>query len=186
MVQEVDRATGAAKIHHGFTAPSDAIELADGRLIALEAATGNIRLVTDGDTPGEPIVTGLNFPVAMTEAAAGKLYVTETSGALASVDLATGTITRVLEGLAGPEGLDVGADGRVYLAEAGAGRVIAFDPKDGSKSVIAEGIRMGLPAAEGTLPAYTTSGVAVSKKDGSVYVASDITNAIYRITPPAK
>ena len=186
MVQEVDRATGAAKIHHGFTAPSDAIELADARLIALEAATGNIRLVTDGDTPGEPIVTGLNFPVAMTEAAAGKLYVTETSGALASVDLATGTITRVLEGLAGPEGLDVGADGRVYLAEAGAGRVIAFDPKDGSKSVIAEGIKMGLPAAEGTLPAYTTSGVAVSKKDGSVYVASDITNAIYRITPPAK
>ena len=186
MVQEVDRATGAAKIHHGFTAPSDAIELADGRLIALEAATGNIRLVTDGDTPGEPIVTGLNFPVAMTEAAAGKLYVTETSGALASVDLATGTITRVLEGLAGPEGLDVGADGRVYLAEAGAGRVIAFDPKDGSKSVIAEGIKMGLPAAEGTLPAYTTSGVAVSKKDGSVYVASDITNAIYRIAPPAK
>ncbi len=186
MVQEVDRATGAAKIHHGFTAPSDAIELADGRLIALEAATGSIRLVTDGDTPGEPIVTGLNFPVAMTEAAAGKLYVTETSGALASVDLATGTITRVLEGLAGPEGLDVGADGRVYLAEAGAGRVIAFDPKDGSKSVIAEGIRMGLPAAEGTLPAYTTSGVAVSKKDGSVYVASDITNAIYRITPPAE
>ena len=186
MVQEVDRATGAAKIHHGFTAPSDAIELADGRLIALEAATGNIRPVTDGDAPGEPIVTGLNFPVAMTEAAAGKLYVTETSGALASVDLATGTITRVLEGLAGPEGLDVGADGRVYLAEAGAGRVIAFDPKDGSKSVIAEGIKMGLPAAEGTLPAYTTSGVAVSKKDGSVYVASDITNAIYRITPPAK
>ena len=122
----------------------------------------------------------------MAEAADGKLYVTETSGALASVDLATGTITRVLEGLAGPEGLDVGADGRVYLAEAGAGRVIAFDPKDGSKSVIAEGIKMGLPAAEGTLPAYTTSGVAVSKKDGSVYVASDITNAIYRITPPAK
>jgi streptogramin lyase len=36
------------------------------------------------------------------------------------------------------------------------------------------------------LPAYTTSGVAVSKKDGSVYVASDITNAIYRITPPVK
>jgi sugar lactone lactonase YvrE len=186
MVQTVDRATGAAKIYHGFTAPSDAIELADGRLIALEAATGNIRLVTDGDTPGEPIVTGLNFPVAMTEAAGGKLYVTETGGALASVDLATGTVTRVLEGLAGPEGLDVGSDGRVYLAEAGAGRVIAFDPKDGSKSVIAEGIKMGLPAAEGTLPAYTTSGVAVSKKDGSVYVASDITNAIYRIAPPAK
>jgi streptogramin lyase len=45
---------------------------------------------------------------------------------------------------------------------------------------------MGLPAAEGTLPAFTTTGVAVSKKDGSVYVSSDITNAIYRIAPSAK
>ncbi len=190
MVQVVDRASGATKIHHGFTAPSDAIELADGRLIALEAATGNIRLVTDGDASGEPLVTGLNFPVAMAEAADGKLYVTETSpqtkGTLSEVDLATGAINRVLEGLEGPEGVDVGADGRVYLAEAGAGRVIAFDPKDKSKTTIAEGLKMGLPAAEGTLPAYTTTGVAVSRKDGSVYVASDITNAIYRITPPAK
>jgi sugar lactone lactonase YvrE len=193
MVQVVDRATGAAKIHHGFTAPSDAIELADGRVIALEAATGNIRLVTDGDTPGEPLATGLAFPVSMVEATDGKLYVTETNpgadgatGRLAVVDLATKEVSRVLEGLSGPEGVDIGADGRVYLAEAGAGRVIAFDPKDSSRAVIAEGLKMGLPAAEGTLPAYTTSGVAVSKKDGSVYVASDITNAIYRITPPAK
>ena len=188
MVQVVDRATGAAKIHHGFTAPTDALELADGRLIALEAATGAIRPVTDTEAPGAPIVSGLNFPVAMVEAGNGKLYVTETNpqakGALAEVDLATGAITRVLEGLEGPEGVDVGADGRVYLAEASAGRVIAFDPKDKSRTVIAEGLKTGLPAAEGTLPAYTTTGLAVSRKDGSVYVASDITNAIYRITPP--
>jgi sugar lactone lactonase YvrE len=186
MVQVVDRATGAAVIHHGFTAPTDALELADGRLIALEAATGNIRPVTDAETPAEPIVTGLNFPVAMVEAADGKLYVTETSGALALVDLGSGEITRVLEGLAGPEGVDIGADGKVYLAEAGAGRVIAFDPTDKSTTVLAEGLKTGLPSAEGTLPAYTTTGVAVSKKDGSVYVASDITNAIYRIAPKAE
>jgi sugar lactone lactonase YvrE len=193
MVQAVDRATGAAKIHHGFTAPSDAIELADGRVIALEAATGNIRLVADGDTPGEPLVTGLVFPVSMVEAADGKLYVTETNpgadgatGRLAVVDLATKAVTRVLEGLSGPEGVDIGPDGRVYLAEAGADRVIVFDPKDGSKATVAEGLEMGLPAAEGTLPAYTTSGIAVSKKDGSVYVASDISNAIYKLTPKAE
>lgn len=190
MVQVVDRASGEAVIHHGFTAPTDAIELADGRLIALEAATGTIRPVTDAETPADAIISGLNFPVAMVEAANGKLYVTETNpqgtGALAEIDLATGAIKRVLEGLAGPEGVDIGADGKVYLAEAGAGRVIAFDPKDGSKVTLAEGLKMGLPAAEGTLPAYTTSGVAVSKKDGSVYVASDITNAIYRIAPKAE
>jgi sugar lactone lactonase YvrE len=190
MVQVVDRATGAAKIHHGFTAPTDAVELADGRVIALEAATGNIRLVIDSDTPGEPLATGLAFPVSMVEAADGKLYVTETNpgaegatGRLAVVDLATNEVTRVLEGLSGPEGVDIGADGRVYLAEAGAGRVIAFDPNDRSKAMVAQGLEMGLPAAEGTLPAYTTTGVAVSKKDGSIYVASDITNAIYKLTP---
>ena len=126
----------------------------------------------------------------MVEAADGKLYVTETNpqakGTLASVDLATGEITRVLEGLEGPEGLDIGADGKVYFAEAGAGRVIAFDPKDKSTAVIAEGLKTGLVSAEGALPAYTTTGVAVSKKDGSIYVASDITNAIYRIAPKAE
>ena len=190
MVQVVDRATGAAVIHHGFTAPTDALELADGRLIALEAATGTIRPVTDAAAPGEPIVSGLNFPVAMVEAADGKLWVTETNpqakGALSSVDLATGEVTRVLEALEGPEGVDVGADGKVYLAEAGVGRVIAYDPKDKSTTVLAEGLKTGLVSAEGTLPAYTTTGVALSRKDGAVYVASDITNAIYRIAPKAE
>ena len=190
MVQVVDRATGAAVVHHGFTAPTDALELADGRMIALEAATGTIRPVTDAAAPGEPIVSGLNFPVAMVEAADGKLWVTETNpqakGTLSSVDLATGEVTRVLEGLEGPEGVDVGADGKVYLAEAGVGRVIAYHPKDKSTTVLAEGLKTGLASAEGTLPAYTTTGVAVSRKDGAVYVASDITNAIYRIAPKAE
>ena len=183
MVQVLDRATGASVIHHGFAAPSDAIELADGRLIALEAATGNIRLVGDGETPGDVLVGGFKFPVSMVEAADGKVYVTETGGTLQEVDLAAKTMKPVLEGLAGPEGVDVGTDGRVYVAEAKVGRVIAFDPKDKSKVVIAEGLKTGLPAAEGTLPAFTTTGVAVSKKDGAIYVASDITNVIYKITP---
>jgi sugar lactone lactonase YvrE len=189
MVQVIDRASGAAAIHHGFTAPTDALELADGRVIALEAATGTIRPVTGAATPEAPIVSGLNLPVAMVEAADGKIWVTETNpqakGALASVDLATGEVTRVLEGLEGPEGVDVGADGKVYLAEAGVGRVIVYDPKDKSTTVLAEGLKTGLVAAEGTLPAYTTTGIAVSRKDGSVYVASDITNAIYRIAAKA-
>lgn len=183
MVQVIDRATGKAVMHHGYTAPSDALELADGRLIVLEAATGNIRLLGEDDKPGEVLAGGLKFPVAMVEATDGKLYVTETGGTLQQVDLAGKTLKPMLEGLAGPEGVDVGADGRVYVAEAGAGRLIAFDPKDGSKAVLAEGLKTGLPAAEGALPAFTTTGVAVSKKDGAVYVSSDITNAIYRVAP---
>lgn len=187
-VQILDRATGQSTLVHGLSAPSDALELSDGRLVVLEAATGTVRLIGDAQTPGAPLASGLSFPVAMAEAADGALYVTETrpgeTGALVRIDPGSGTLTRVLEGLAGPEGVDVGADGRVYVAEAGAGRVIAFNPEDGSTTRLAEGLKTGLPAAEGTLPAYTTTGLAVSRKDGSVYVSSDITNAIYRIAPP--
>jgi sugar lactone lactonase YvrE len=188
-IQVLDRATGAVQAtHHGFAAPVDALELADGRIIALEAGTGAISLVEAAATPDakpKALVTGLGFPVAMAEAADGKIYVTESAtGSLARVDLATGEITRVKDGLASPEGVDVGSDGRVYVAEAAAGRLIAFDPKDNSIVTIAEGLKTGLPAAEGTLPAYTATGVAVSD-NGSIYVASDITNAIYKVTPSA-
>jgi sugar lactone lactonase YvrE len=185
VVQVVDRATGAAVMHHGFTAPTDALELADGRIIALEAGKGAISLVQDGDGAPEALVSGLTMPVAMAQGADGALYVTESGGALVRVDLATKAITRIAEGLDGPEGVDVGADGRIYLAEAGAGRVIAIDPKDGVKAVLAEGLKTGSPAAEGTLPAYLTTGLAVSRKDGAIYVASDITNVIYKLTPSA-
>jgi streptogramin lyase len=186
VVQVVDRATGAAVMHHGLAAPMDAIELADGRLLALEAATGTISVLAAPDAKPEPLVTGLAMPVSMVETPDGKLYITETGGALAQVDLATKQITRIAEDLSGPEGIDVGADGRIYLAEAGAGRVIAIDPKDNARTVLAEGLKFGLPAVEGTLPAFAVTGVAVSKKDGAVYVSSDLTNAIYKLTPPSK
>jgi streptogramin lyase len=157
--------------------------------LELEAGTGAISLVEAAATPDSkpaPLVTGLNFPVAMAEDADGKVYVTESgTGSLSRVDLATGEVTRLKEGLASPEGVDVGPDGRVYVAEAAAGRLVAFDPADNSVVTIAEGLKTGLPAAEGTLPAYTTTGVAVSDRDGSIYVASDITNAIYKVTPSA-
>jgi DNA-binding beta-propeller fold protein YncE len=119
----------------------------------------------------------------MAQAPNGKLYVTETGGSVAEVNLGTGEIRRIAEGLAGPEGIDVGADSRVYVAEATAGRVVAIDPKDGSRTVLAEGLETGLPSVAGMPPAYTVTGLAVSKKDGAVYVSSDITNAIYKLTP---
>ena len=185
-VQVVDRATGAAVMYHGFAAPTDALELADGRLVALEAASGAISEVTEGAGPRTPLLEGLKFPVSMAEAADGKLYVTQSDGTVVRVDLAAKTIEPVAKDLDGPEGIDIGKDGKLYVAEAKAGRLVSIDPKDGAKTVLAEGLKTGLPAAEGTLPAYTTTGVAVSKKDGSVYVASDITNAIYRIIPSTK
>ncbi|MBI1339613.1 hypothetical protein GC169_05290 [bacterium] len=192
-VQEVDAESGASvAMHHGFQAPVDAIMLADGRMAALEAASGVISVIDpDGpltpDAPRAVIATGLNLPVAMAQGPDGALWVTESGdGSLARVSLAGMEVERVLSGLSGPEGVDVGPDGRVFVAEAAAGRVIVFDPADRSTETIAEGLQTGLIAAEGTLPAYVTTGVAVSKRDGSVYVSSDILNVIYRLTPPGE
>jgi streptogramin lyase len=191
-LQVLDRASGQQlAMNHGLAAPADGLELSDGRIVALEAGRGAISLIdpaspSTADAPPAVLAIGLNMPVAMAEAADGKIYVTESAtGALARVDLASGEIVRVKEGLASPEGIDVGADGRIYVAEAGAGRLIAFDPKDNTVTTIAEGLKTGLPSIEGVPPAYTMTGVAVSKRDGAIYVASDITNAIYRIAPKA-
>jgi len=140
-VQVVDRATGAAVMYHGFAAPTDALELADGRLVALEAASGGISEVTEGAGPRTPLIQGLKFPVSMAEAADGKLYVTQSDGTVVRVDLAAKTIEPVAKDLEGPEGIDIGEDGKLYVAEAKAGRLVSIDPKDGAKTVLAEGLK---------------------------------------------
>ncbi len=186
LVQVIDRATGAVTSHHNFAAPMDAARTRRRPPDRPRSRQG--RHHPDRRRGCAPRSPGHRPPDARLDGGApdGKLYVTETGGALARVDLATKEITRIAEGLAGPEGVDIGADGRIYVAEAGAGRVIAIDPKDNSKTVLAEGLKFGLPMAEGTLPAFTVTGVAVSKKDGAVYVSSDLTNAIYKLTPSTK
>lgn len=192
-VQLIDIASGAASEPvHGLTTPADGLELTDGRVVILESATGLIRLVETPDgapiQPAQtPIASGLNLPVAMSEGPDGMLYVTESNpGAVARVDPATGEITRLLTGLNGPEGIDVGADGRIYFAEVGARAVRVYDPSDKSTVTIGDNLDVGFPAPEGALPAYATTGVAVSNTTGAVYVSSDISNAIYRFDPPVK
>ena len=118
-LQVLDRATGKQiAMNHGLAAPVDGLELADGRIVVLEAGKGAISLIdpaapSTAVNPPKALVTGLNMPVAMAEAPDGKLYVTKSAtGSLASIDLATGEIVRVKDGLSSPEGVDVGADGR--------------------------------------------------------------------------
>lgn len=191
-VQLVDIASGAASEPvHGFTTPVDGVELTDGRIAVLESSTGLIRVL---ETPvGEParpadtpLATGLSLPSAMAEGPDGLLYVTENStGSIARVDPASGAVTRIVSDLLGPEGIDVGADGRIYFAEVGARAVKVFDPARKTTKIIGENLEVGFPAPEGALPAYATTGVALSKTSGSVYISSDITNSIYRFDPPS-
>jgi sugar lactone lactonase YvrE len=173
---------------HGFQAPVDVLELADGRAVVLEAGAGSLRLLSQGDANAAAsqtaslLASGLNVAVALAQAPDGAVWISEyAGGTLARLDLATGQLTRPITGLEGPEGIDFGSDGRIYVAETGARRVVAIDPMSLQKEILAEGLGIGLAAAPGALPSYTTTGIAVSDRDGSVYVASDLPNAILRI-----
>jgi sugar lactone lactonase YvrE len=183
-VQIIDRVSGATvALAHEFNAPVDAAETADGRVLVLETGSGS--LIALDDEKGEKrstVATGFSQPVALALDGKGAAYVTSSDGKVTKVDLATGEKTDVATGLAGPEGIDVAPDGRLIVAEVGAKRVVAIDPATGTATPLAEGLAIGLPAPAGQAPAFLTTGVAVDGK-GTVYVSSDLTNAILKIGP---
>ncbi|GAA6199555.1 hypothetical protein [Aquicoccus sp. SU-CL01552] len=184
-VQVMDRKTGdSLHMLHGFAAPQDAVELADGSLLVTELATGKLLRVSgpEGETR-ETVAEGLVAPLGMVLEGQDAVYVTEAgAGTLSRIDLASGERTVVASGLALPEGLDMAPDGTLVLAEVAAQRVVSVDPADGAITVLAEGLPIGLPAAAGTPPTYLATGIAVGQ-DGTVYVTSDLENAIYKLVP---
>ena len=64
-------------------------------------------------------------------------------------------------------------------------RVVAIDPATGTKTVIASNLDIGLASYPGGPPALVPTGVAVGRT-GTVYVSSDIRNALYKLTPPTR
>ncbi|MDK3017555.1 Vgb family protein [Pseudodonghicola flavimaris] len=184
-VQVMDRHSGhSLRLLHGFAAPQDALELADGSLLVTELAKGTLTRVTgaEGDTR-EVVAEGLVLPVGMVPDGQEAVFLTEAgTGTLSRIALADGAKTVIASGLQGPEGLDRAPDGRLVLAEVGTGRVLAIDPAGGEVAVLAEGLPIGMTAAAGMPPTYIPTGVAVGQ-DGSVYVSADIENAIYRLVP---
>lgn len=184
-VQRIERATGKPlAMLHDFKAPVDAIEAEDGSLLVLELGSGSLIRVKGAEGKDRTTITGeLNGPVAMAGAGPGAVYVTEyASGAVVRINLANGAKNVVASGLKAPEGIDVAPDGRLIVAEVGLRRVIAIDPKDGAITPLASNLSIGLPAFQGGPPANVPTGVAVGKS-GTIYVTSDLRNAIYKLTP---
>lgn len=184
-VQRVDRKTGkSVEVLHGFKAPVDAIETAKGELLVLELGTGSLLRVTGADSKDQVAVAkDLAAPTAMVEGPDNVVYITETAGGrVVQVDIASGARKTVSEGLVAPEGIDLGPDGRLYVAEVGHRRVVAIDRASGERTIIATNLDIGLPTYKDGPPALVTTGVAVGKS-GTVYVSSDIRNAIYKLIP---
>jgi len=186
-VEKVDRKTGKLVASLAdFAAPVDALEAADGTLYVAELASANLVKVSPDGKTRSTVVKDLRGPVSLVQGPGNLIYVTEiAAGAVTQIDVATGVRKVVADGLAGPEGIDLGPDGLLYGAEVGQKRVVTIDPATGAKTVIASNLDIGLAPYPGGPPALVPTGVAVGRT-GTVYVSSDIRNALYKLTPPTR
>lgn len=185
-VEKIDRKTGKlASTLSDFESPVDAIEVNDGTLYVAELGSGNLVKVSPDGKQRSTVAKDLRGPVAMAQGPGHLVYITEiAAGAISQLDVASGARKVVVDGLAGPEGIDVGPDGKIYVAEVGQKRIVMIDPASGAKTVIASNLDIGLSSFPGGPPALIPTGVAVAKS-GTIYVSSDIRNALYKLTPPA-
>ncbi len=183
-VQLVDRQTlKTVETIHGLKAPFDAIPMPDGSVIYAEIATSSITRASGPKFAQKSVLaSGLNGPVQMVVGQDGALYVTEAAGRLLRIPLdASAPLRAVAEGLALPEGLAQTPWGSFIVAESAARRLVEIAP-DGSRRTVAENLPIGLAPGPGLPPPYVVTGVAVGR-DGSIYMAADRNNAIYRIRP---
>jgi len=184
-VQLVDRQTlRTVEIIHGLKAPFDAIPMADGSVIYAEIATGSITRASGPHFADKQVLaSGLGGTVQMIVGRDGALYVTEAAGKLTRIPLdASAPLRAIAEGLALPEGVAETPWGSFIVAESAARRLVEIDPANGSRRTVAENLPIGLAAGPGLPPPYVVTGVAVGS-DGSIYMAADRNNAIYRIRP---
>jgi sugar lactone lactonase YvrE len=175
-VMAYDKKTGAHQgAWHGFAAPSDVVELADGSLVVSEQASG--KLIRVRGEAKSTLAEGLSAPASLALGADGAIFVAEVgAGRVSRVDPATGARSTVAEGLKLPKAVAV-REGAVLVLEVGARQVVSIDPKTGDRTTLAADLPVGLV----TQPVPLAGGLAVA--GSSVYLSSDVENAIYRLTP---
>jgi sugar lactone lactonase YvrE len=182
-VQVVDRRSGKSlEMVHGLKAPHDAIRLSDGSLLVNELGSKSlIRVSGDHGKDRKTVAGDLAGNIGLVMADDKSVYVTEAyAGQVTRINLADGAKTVVVKGLKMPEGLALAPDGRLIVAEVGAKRVIAVDPKNGKVTEIAGHLPIGMALPPGMPPSNIPTGVGVGA-NGTIYVSSDIENAIYKI-----
>lgn len=182
-VQLVDRQTlKTVEVIHGLKAPFDAIPMPDGSVIYAELATGSITRASGPKFAEKSVLaSGLSGPVQMVLGQDGALYVTEAAGKLVRIPLdASAPLRTVADGLALSEGVAQTPWGSFIVAESAARRLVEIDPANGSRRTVADNLPIGLAPGPGLPPPYVVTGVAVGS-DGTIYVAADRNNSIYRI-----
>lgn len=180
-VQLFDRQDQPLDIHHGFSAPTDALPLANGDVLVADYVNGTL-LRVNGENWEErtPVASGLVGPTNLLMEDETHVLVSEQlGGTISRVNIETGEKSVLVDELEGPEGFDV-RDGTLYVAEVPARQITAITLADGSRTIIGTDLPIGFPAGAGAPPVNVPTGVAVTK-DGHVYFASDLEAAIYRL-----
>jgi sugar lactone lactonase YvrE len=182
-VQVIDRKTGKTKeMMHGFQAPHDAVRLADGTLLVNELGTQSlVRVSGEHGADRTPILGGLAGPVGLVAASNDAVYLTEAFSGQVSKVGSNGEKTVIAHDLKMPEGIALAPNGKLIVAEVGARRIVEIDPVTGAVTEIAGNLPIGLAGAPGGLPTNIPTGIGVGST-GTIYVSSDIENAIYKIT----
>lgn len=168
----------------GFKAPLGMLMLDDGSILVAEAGDGTIVRIRDKEGKQREVVAkDLALPVYLAKAGPDAVYVTEfLSGKLTRVNLKTGEKSVVASDLRKPKGLAVMPDGTLLVVNVGTKELLRIDPETGDIKPLVQDLPVGLFVPKNFLPAFTLSGVAVSKA-GNIYVTSDIENVIYKISP---
>lgn len=159
----------------GFEQPSAAVELADGSLIVAEPIAGRITQVSGDER--RVMATDLHHPAALADASDGAIYVGESGrGRLLRIATADGAVSEVARGLGAIRAVAVAPGGAVAVLDADAGSVTLVGPGAARTELVRD-----MPVGYLREPYPRSGGLAVGA-DGTVYVAADVENAIYRVT----
>ena len=179
-------------LHQGFAAPVNAIRFG-GDLVVAQA--GN-PMASPAVPPGVVRQDPTGARSVMTTAVALPSGLAATSDDLWVADWVSGKVWQLVadgtalttpkltaKGLLHPEGMAIDRDGSLLVVEAGRAQLRRINLLTGGKTVVAQGLEMGLEASAGAPPTGPGfSSVAVSA-DGTLFVTGDRGSVLYRLTP---
>jgi sugar lactone lactonase YvrE len=180
-VQLRDAVTGKTIARWSALAQPSALALIDDdRLAVTETGAGGRLLVLDRRdvTARQVLAEGLQQPMGLVRIAQGYIVSESAAGRITLVG-DTGERRVIASGLARPEGIARLDDGTLAVAETGARRLLLIDPDDGSATVIAEDLPLGIVGIEEHPPGFAT-GVAADA-DGTLYLGADRDGSILRL-----
>ena len=183
VVYVIDRSTHKLVKRARVGAPYGLVFLADDSLLVADYKGGQVLQLAPGKTRDKTvIVADLAGPVGLVyRARDDTLFISEfDAGRVIAIDRASGERRTVVDNLAQPEGLALDNDGRLLITETGRNRVWAV-AADGTATVIATGIPMGLAGGDDLPAPFLPSSLAVDQAN-RIYVTSDVENAVYRLT----